>query len=171
MDPTSRRTLFASLPAPQGQWIDGTWRAAGEDRLASVDPAFPDMTYATYQAATDAHIDAAMVSAARAFRGAWAHNRTLRAAALRRLAEQLRAHKTPIAHLQALDGGLSVTEGLESVEGAAELLEYYASRLGDDTLWADHTRHQRDGVCYDERRVPLGIVVPFVRGTYPFCIW
>ncbi|MGZ6340270.1 MAG: NAD-dependent succinate-semialdehyde dehydrogenase [Candidatus Limnocylindrales bacterium] len=134
------------------------------DQLESINPATEEVL-ARFPAATPDEIETALAEADGAQR-AW--RRTSfdeRAAAMRRLAAQLRRRRDDYARSITLEMGKPIAEAGAEIEKCAWACEFYADRaagfLGDEVIV---TSASRSFVAYE----PLGVVLAIMPWNYPF---
>ena len=144
------------LPAQSGRYFE------------TVDPANEEVIAQVAEAGA-ADIDAAVVSARRAFEGEWGHMRAAdRGNALLRLADLIRQNQDALIELESLDSGKPVSAiRRQDVPAVLDTLTYYAG-------WADKINGEviparPDALTYTVRE-PLGVVGAIIPWNFPLMI-
>ena len=152
------------LWAPKGQFIGGEWQTGGGSARRVTSPStgalLADLADASIQ-----DLDAAVIAAAQA-QHIWADlGPVLRGKALKEAVARIRAHKTELALLDALDSGNPIKGMRFDINLGATLLDYFAgltSELKGETI------PQPGGKLTFVMREPLGVVARLVPFNHPF---
>eukprot|EP00811_Abedinium_folium_P032278 NODE_5341_length_1781_cov_5.980048.p1 GENE.NODE_5341_length_1781_cov_5.980048~~NODE_5341_length_1781_cov_5.980048.p1 ORF type:complete len:504 (-),score=194.92 NODE_5341_length_1781_cov_5.980048:136-1647(-) len=160
----------ASMPVPyrSGLFIDNEWHAT-EKTFAVGNPATEKELFQCARA-TAPDVDAAVRSAQRCFRSEWSRiaNSKKRAAAMRKMATQLREQLEDFAVLETLDNGKPINEARADIAFCADIFDYYAGFA--DNLEAKHSRREKTSDTDFRVRLvdePIGVVGMVTPWNYP----
>jgi acyl-CoA reductase-like NAD-dependent aldehyde dehydrogenase len=114
-----------------------------------------------------ADLDRAVAAARRAFdAGHWSGMAPFsRGKVLRRIADLIRADALRIAEVETRNGGKTIANSLNEVEGAANVFEYYAGAM--DKFFGDTIPMGR-GILDFTLREPIGVVAAITPWNFPF---
>jgi succinate-semialdehyde dehydrogenase/glutarate-semialdehyde dehydrogenase len=132
--------------------------------IATVNPATGE-TLKTFEAFTDAEIDAAIGRAANAFRINRARSFSDRAARMRRAAELLESRANELGRLITVEMGKPITASIAEVKKCALVCRYYAENA--EAHLADE-RVETDAKASYVRYEPLGPVLAVMPWNFPF---
>lgn len=134
----------------------------------SVNPARPAETLAEFEETTPAGVDAAVRSAARAFRGWRAEPAAARGAAVGRVGDALAAHAEELAALIVAEVGKPLREARGEVARAVAICRYYAQLV----LTADGETYAASdpSAWLVARRVPRGVCGLVTPWNFPLAI-
>lgn len=168
--------VFEGIEQPKLEWakdwlkttkklyINGEWVDSSTDKIIeSTNPANGQIN-GTFQAASKADVDKAVLAARDAFEhGPWSTtSRKERAKIMRKIADLMDQHRAELATIETLDNGKLYTESYHDAVGeAVEIFEYYAG-------WTDKYYGENNPVEGDflsiTTRDPIGVcgqIVPF----------
>jgi acyl-CoA reductase-like NAD-dependent aldehyde dehydrogenase len=112
-------------------------------------------------------VDDAVATAALSQPG-WAADPAAREDTLLRVAHVMADNRDELAHLESLDTGKSVSNATAEIEGAAQIVRYYAGYA--TKLYGEHVPYaDRGTVCYTVRE-PFGVVGAITPWNYPLLI-
>ncbi|PSQ41978.1 aldehyde dehydrogenase [Halobacteriales archaeon SW_7_68_16] len=151
---------------PTRLYVDGSWTST-DDTIETIDPA-TETVYATVASADEDDVDAAVAAAERATRRT-AEWRSLdpseRGAALREMADWIKAHEDEITMIESHDNGKTPFEAGLDVGMVIDTFRYYAG-------WADKVHGTEIPVPGQRlnytRREPLGVTAHISPWNYPF---
>jgi aldehyde dehydrogenase (NAD+) len=152
---------------PHKQYVDGAWRAAGDERFASQNPATGEQL-GTFYRGTEADIEAAVSAAAEAFPEWRALSRIDRAEYLWDVYHELRDRHEELGEIVTRECGKEISEGKADVTEAWHMVEWAA---GD-------ARHPKGDVVPSEvaakdsymRRKPRGVTACITPWNFPVAI-
>lgn len=154
-----------------GMLIDGKWieRSADATTARSIQDPSTGQTYLAVPEATPDEVSAATSAARHAFddRRWSALAAEQRAARLRTLADRVRAAAADLAAAECRDVGKPIAQAREDVQGAAEILDYYAALILD--FPGTVTRHDDNQLSYAVRE-PVGVVAAITPWNYPLVL-
>lgn len=154
--------------APQGLWIGGELCPASDGGTAVVVNPASGLPIASVAQATAKDVDSAVKAASKAYRGEWGKfGPGERAAALRRLAEVIRANLEELALLETQNVGKPISSARGEIGYAAKVYEYYAGLIptvGGQTV---PVSARGTGLTFREPLGVCGLIVPW---NFPFVI-
>ncbi|MFH7819723.1 aldehyde dehydrogenase family protein [Neobacillus thermocopriae] len=176
MTQATNKKVFEGIEQPKLEWakewllttkklyINGEWVNSSSDKLIeSINPANGQIN-GTFQAASKADVDKAVVAAQEAFEhGPWSTtSRKERAKIMRKIADLMDQHRAELATIETLDNGKLYTESYHDAVGeAVNIFEYYAG-------WTDKYYGEMNPVEGDflsiTTRDPIGVcgqILPF----------
>jgi acyl-CoA reductase-like NAD-dependent aldehyde dehydrogenase len=137
--------------------------ASGE-RFPSTDPVDGSVV-AELPSSTEVDIDETVARARAAVRaGAWAADGALRARALHRFAEALRADQERLARLLVREQGKTIHEARSEIDGSADMVDYYA---GLARAVYGRSMHVGEDVHSVILREPVGVVAVITPWNWP----
>jgi betaine-aldehyde dehydrogenase len=153
---------------PEQLFVDGSWRAGATGRkTALVNPATEE-TFGSVAAAEAADVDAAVLSAHRAWESGW---RDLtpgkRTEILFNVARVLRENLERIAQLETLHIGKPISDARDETGLGARVFEYYAGAV--TKFYGQTIPVSRGGFDFTLRQ-PMGVVAAIVPWNFPFPI-
>ena len=166
--------VLAFLSQKHGHFIDGEWEEGGDVRpITIVNPA-TGLSVAKIEAGGAVEIDLAVSAARRSFdSGVWANMTPVqRAQILFSLADLIEEHSEQIAHIEALDIGVSRSMMQDiGVKLAADQLRYYAgwvTKIDGQTISNSRApAHGRAFLTYTVKE-PIGVVGQIIPWNFPF---
>ncbi len=162
------------LSGRRGHFIDGSWMSGGDLQPIDIINPATGLKIAEIEAGGAVEIDSAVSAARQAFdQGVWTSMTPVeRAEVLFSLADLIEDNAAMIAHLEALDIGVSRNMMHEiGVRLAANQLRYYAgwvTKIGGKTI--ENSRYAAPGrefLTYT-RREPIGVVGQIIPWNFPF---
>jgi acyl-CoA reductase-like NAD-dependent aldehyde dehydrogenase len=176
MTQTTNSKVFEGIEQPKLEWakdwlktakklyINGEWVDSSNDKLIeSINPANGQIN-GTFQAASKADVDKAVMAAREAFEnGPWSTiTRKDRAKIMRKISALMDEHRAELATIETLDNGKLYTESYHDAVGeAVDIFEYYAG-------WTDKYYGEMNPVEGDflsiTTRDPIGVcgqILPF----------
>jgi acyl-CoA reductase-like NAD-dependent aldehyde dehydrogenase len=155
------------ISKPRRMLIGSEWRdAAGGEWIETPDPA-TGKTIGRFPAGGQADVDAAVVAARKAFRGAWKKLTPYeRGRLMQKVASAIESHAEELAQLITLDNGKPLWEGRKEVGTAVSWVDYYAgwcTKILGDTI---PTSLPGNFLNYTTRE-PLGVVAGITPPNYP----
>lgn len=164
----------AATPAPSperphyGLLIDGSFvDAVNGETFASVNP-YTGEDWAFMAKASSADVDAAVVSARRAFESWSATSGRQRAVHMRALAWAIEAHADRLARIESIDNGKLLADTSRHVRGLPAWLDYFAG-LADKLYGATIPLDEPALVGYT-RREPVGVVAAITPWNAPLAV-
>jgi betaine-aldehyde dehydrogenase len=145
-----------------GQFVD----AASGATFDAVSPLDDTLLAQVAKAGTE-DVDRAAAAARRVFDdGKWSGIAPFaRGKLLRRIAEGIRGHANQIAELETRNGGKTIANSANEVDGAANVFEYYAGAM--DKFFGE-TIPMGDAVLDFTLREPVGVVAAITPWNFPF---
>jgi len=151
-----------------GLWIDGKTHPSSDGAAYPVINPANGAQIATVAQATAEDVDAAVSAASTAYRGEWGrYGPGERAAALRRLAEVIRANLEELALTETRNVGKPISSARGEISYAAKVYEYYAGMIpavGGQTI---PVSARGMGLTFREPIGVCGLIVPW---NFPFVI-
>lgn len=150
------------------QYIDGQWRALGNECLDVVNPTTEE-SIAEIPVATDDEVADALAAAGDA-QIDWAdRSGTERATVVRDIGELVETHAEEIAELLVAEQGKPTASAVGEVTATADLAEYVAGwgrRIEGDIVPSDNAREQ-----IQLQRHPVGVVAGIIPWNYPISVF
>ena len=149
--------------------IDGREVGGGGAEILRDSPAH-DVTVASYHAASEADVDAAVAAAQRAFEaGAWPrHSGAERAALLRRVGARIEAERDQLALIETLESGKPISQARDEISSAAGIW-LYAATLAQHAYGDAHNGLGPDYLALTVKE-PIGVVGIITPWNFPLLI-
>ncbi|SER62344.1 NAD-dependent succinate-semialdehyde dehydrogenase [Corynebacterium cystitidis] len=121
---------------------------------------------ASYDSATDAEIQSAIDAATRAYTSWSSFPMEKRSAIMHKVAALFDKRKEELAGIAAEEMGKPLSEGVEEVEFAAQIIDYYATNGPEFS--SEQTIPTSDGAIAKLRRLPIGPLLGVMPWNFPY---